>query len=345
MRPLRELFQAGDYPDLLVGLGAPDDAAVWRLEGGRSLVVTTDFFTPVVDDPFDYGSIAAANALSDLYAMGARPFMALNVAAMPPDLPVEVVREIFRGGAEKVREAGAVLAGGHTVQDKEPKYGLVGLGFAETDRLMTKAAAHPGDILAVTKPLGFGVITTALKAGKAREQDVAEAVGWMVRLNGEACDLAVEVGVRAATDVTGFSLLGHATEMAQASGVGLTLHLPAIPFIPSARGYAEQGHFPGGSADNRLYFGPNVEFDPGVDEYNQMLLFDAQTSGGLLLGIPPEAWGTYVTGARQSRIPVWPIGEVRAGEGIRVLASAPGRDWGGAPSRGKAVAFWPAPSE
>ena len=198
---------------MLVGLGDPDDAAVWRLDDRRALVTTTDFFTPVVDNPYDYGAIAAANALSDVYAMGGRPFMALNVAALPPDLPVEITGEILRGGAEKTREAGVVIAGGHTIQDKEPKYGLIVLGFVDPERMLTKGGARPGDVLLLSKPIGFGTTTTALKQGKADPTDVSEVVGWMKRLNKEASELALEFGLRGGTDITGFSLLGHGLEM------------------------------------------------------------------------------------------------------------------------------------
>ncbi len=176
LRPVENIFDARDYPDLLVGLEKPDDAAVWRIDARRALVVTTDFFTPVVDDPYDYGSIAAANSISDIYAMGGQPFLALNVAALIPDLPPEVNGEILRGGAEKAREAGVVIAGGHTVQDKEPKYGLVVLGFVNPKRMLTKGGVRPGDALVLTKPLGFGVTTTALKQQKASPEDVAEVV-------------------------------------------------------------------------------------------------------------------------------------------------------------------------
>ena len=204
------MFPAPDYPDLLVGLGQPDDAAVWKLDDDRVLIVTTDFFTPVVDDPYDYGAISAANSLSDIYAMGGSPFLALNIAALPPGLPPEISGEILRGGAEKAREAGVVIAGGHTVQDEEPKFGLVCLGFAHPDLLMTKSAAHPGDALVITKPLGFGVTTTAIKDQKARSEHIEEVVIWMKRLNRKASDLAQSFGVKAATDISGFSLLGHA---------------------------------------------------------------------------------------------------------------------------------------
>jgi len=190
LRPIEDIFKSADYPDLLVGLGDPDDAAVWRLDDQRALVVTADFFTPVVDRAYDYGAIAAANSLSDVYAMGGKPFLALNIAAIPPDLPAEITSEIMRGGAEKAREAGVVLAGGHTIQDKEPKYGLVAVGFVHPEHMLTKGGARPGDLLVLSKPLGFGTITTALKQEVADPTDVSEAVGWMKRLNQAASELA-----------------------------------------------------------------------------------------------------------------------------------------------------------
>ena len=301
-----------------MGLGDPDDAAVWRLDEGRALVVTTDFFTPVVDDPYDYGSIAAANALSDVYAMGGRPFLALNIAALPPDLPVEIGTEILRGGAEKCREAGVALAGGHTIQDKEPKYGLVVLGFVEPDRVITKKGARPGDVLLLSKPLGFGTVTTALKRGLARVEDVAEAVGWMTRLNRLASELAVKLGVLAGTDVTGFSLLGHGLEMANASGVRLGLDFDKIPLLDGARRYAQDWIFPGGSFDNRQYYGAHVEFALEIDEPSQMLLFDAQTSGGLLLSVPPERLEALLAEANRIGQRLWVVGEILDGSGILV---------------------------
>ncbi len=187
LRPVQNLFDPAMYPDLLVGLGHPDDAAVWKLDDERAIIITTDFFTPVVDDPFDYGQIAAANSLSDIYAMGGQPFLALNIAALPPQLPAEISSEILRGGAEKCLEAGVVIAGGHSVQDKEPKYGLVAVGFVHPDKYLSKGGARPGDRLVLTKPLGFGVTTTALKQERADPKDVEEVVGWMKRLNREAC--------------------------------------------------------------------------------------------------------------------------------------------------------------
>lgn len=318
LRPLQDLFQAMDYPDLLVGLGVPDDAAVWRLDDERALVITTDFFAPIVDDPYDYGAIAAANALSDVYAMDAQPFLTLNIAGMPGNLPGEIVSEIIRGGAEKVKEAGAVVAGGHTVQDDEPKFGLVAVGMCKYNAMMTKGGAKSGDVLILTKPIGTGVTTTALKRGACEVEDIRQAVDWMTRLNGPATDLALEFGVRGATDVTGFSLLGHGMEMADASGTALRIHLPSIPFLVGARRYAEGGNFPGGSADNRLYFGERVQFSATIDEYNQMLLFDAQTSGGLLLAVDEGKLEAFLLKCREEGVHAWPIGRVEEGAGLTV---------------------------
>ena len=304
---------------MLVGLDSPDDAAVWKLDETRALVITTDFFTPVVDDPYDYGAIAAANALSDIYAMGASPFLALNIAALPPDLPAEISSEILRGGAEKAKEAGVVIAGGHTVQDKEPKYGLVAIGFADPRRLLTKAGARPGDRLVITKPLGFGTTTTALKRELADAADVKEVVDWMTRLNRSAGQLAVEFSLKCGTDITGFSLVGHASEIAQASGVGLRLDYAALPFVSCARKYAEMWAFPGGAADNKLYFGDRVHFAADLDEAAQMLLFDPQTSGGLLLAVPPEQLTAFQARAAALDQPAWVIGEAVEGDGIEVV--------------------------
>ena len=282
-------------------------------------MATTDFFTPVVDDPYDYGSIAAANALSDVYAMGGKPFLALNIAALPPNLPTEISAEILRGGAEKVREAGVVLAGGHTVQDKEPKFGLMVLGFVHPDRLLSKGGAWVGDKLVLTKPLGFGTVTTALKREQVDPADLAEAVSWMKRLNKTAAELAAEFELRGGTDVSGFSLLGHASEVANASGLQLRFFFDQIPFTRGAQGYAQQWIFPGGSLDNRLFYGSQVHFGLGIDEASQMLLFDAQTSGGLLLCVPAEKLPAFTRRAAQVDQPVWVIGEVVPGHGIQVV--------------------------
>lgn len=319
LRPVNEIFNQHDYPDLLVGVDSPDDAAVWKMDDGHAIILTTDFFTPVVDDPYDYGSIAAANSISDIYAMGGKPFLALNIAALPPDLPFEISSEIIRGGAEKAREAGVVIAGGHTIQDKEPKYGLVVLGWVDPGRIMTKAGAHPGDHLVLTKPLGFGVTTTALKRETAEPRDVEEVVAWMKRLNSGAAQLAQEFSLRCATDITGYSLLGHGLEAANASFAAFRLRFSDIPFVSGARKYAEGWNFPGGAIDNSHYFGSHVRFDPSIDQANQMLLFDPQTSGGLLMAVPPEKISQLLSRAKGIDQPVWDIGEVVTGRGIEVV--------------------------
>lgn len=301
-----------------MGLSSPDDAAVWRLSDEQAIVVTADFFTPVVDTPYEYGAIAAANSLSDVYAMGGRPFLALNIAALPDTLPTEISGEILRGGAEKAREAGAVVAGGHTVKDKEPKYGLVAIGFTHPQRMIGKNGLRAGDVLILTKPLGTGVTTTAIKQEKAAEAHIAEAVEWMLRLNKTASELAVALGVRGGTDITGFGLLGHAMEMAEASSVSLYFEAAKLPFLSGARGYAEKGIFPGGAFDNKKHFEPSVTFSERLSEAERMLLFDPQTSGGLLFGLARENLPAFEEKARAANQPYWLVGEARAGRGLEV---------------------------
>jgi selenide,water dikinase len=302
----------------LVGLQEPDDAAVWRLDNGRAIVVTTDFFTPVVDNAYDYGAIAAANSLSDIYAMGGKPFLALNVAALPEDLPIEISTEIIRGGAEKAHEAGVVIAGGHTVKDKEPKYGLIAIGFVDPQMMLNKGGLKVGDALVLTKPLGFGVTTTALKREKADEADVLEAVNWMKQLNDKAGQLANEFDLRAGTDITGYSLLGHALEMAYASKVRLNIDIQNIPFISCARKYADMGCFAGGAFDNKNHFKSHVSFANTIDEQSQMLLFDPQTSGGLLLGVSQQNIEAFIERSKEAGQSAWVVGNVEAGTGITV---------------------------
>lgn len=315
---MQELFDPADTPDLLAGLTSPDDAAVWKLDDERALVLTTDFFTPVVDDPFDYGRIAAANSLSDIYAMGGMPFLALNIAAMPPDLDPAVSCEIFRGGAVIAKQAGVVIAGGHSIQDKEPKYGMVAAGLVHPQKMFTKAGAKPGDRLYLTKPLGFGTITTALKRQLVHEADLAEAVSWMVRLNREASQAGSACGVRAATDITGYSFLGHALEVANASGVGLQVQFERLPILACALAYAAQFIFPGGAYDNRAYFQKEVTFSHELAEDQQMLLFDPQTSGGLLLAVPAERCTDFEAAMKEKDAPCWQVGEVVSGSGITI---------------------------
>ena len=319
---MQDLFRPADHPDLLVGLGAPDDAAVYRLDEARALIVTTDFFTPIVDDPYQYGAIAAANALSDVYAMGGRPLLALNIAALPPNLPPEMITQIMVGLAEKVREAGAVIAGGHTIQDKEPKVGLAVIGLAAPDRLLTKGGARAGDRLILTKPLGTGCITTAAKSDQARPDDLADAVAWMMRLNRDAAEVALAVGARAATDITGFGLLGHATELAEASGVTLYLDAAQIPLLPGAEQYAAARIFPGGSLANQRAYRRGVRVAGDLPEHRLMLLFDAQTSGGLLIALPPDQREAFATQMAARQVPWWDVGQAVPREDMPLVVHA-----------------------
>lgn len=318
MRPLQNIFDPALYPDLLVGISDPDDAAVWRLSEDKAIVVTTDFFTPVVDTPYEYGAVAAANSLSDVYAMSGQPFLALNVAALPDQLPDEVSSEILRGGAEKAREAGVVIAGGHTVKDKEPKYGLVVIGFVDPRKMMNKSGLKAGDVLILTKPIGSGVTTTALKQEKAEKKHVQEVIEWMSKLNKTAGQLAGEFELRGGTDITGFGLLGHAMEMADASHVALHFEFGNIPLLSGARMYAEKGLFPGGAFDNMAHLQKNVTFTRDLGEPSQMLIYDPQTSGGLLLGVPRKKLSDLQKRAQELNQPVWVVGEAREGQGIEV---------------------------
>lgn len=322
LRPLQNLFDPADYPDLLVGLGEPDDAAVYRLDESRALIVTTDFFTPIVDDAYQYGAIAAANALSDVYAMGGRPLLALNIAALPPTLPPAMSAQILLGMAEKVREAGAVIAGGHTIQDKEPKVGLAVIGLAAPDRLLTKGGARPGDLLVLTKPLGTGCITTAAKNDRAQAEDVAEAVRWMTGLNRDAAEATLAAGARTTTDITGFGLLGHATEMADASGVTLVIQVGRVPLMAGAERYAAQWIFPGGSSANREAYQPGVRLEGSLSEERLMLLYDAQTSGGLLIALSPDRRDRFATEMASRGAPWWEIGQVVERSDVPIVLEA-----------------------
>jgi selenide, water dikinase len=288
LRPLNGLFPIENYQALLVGLAEPDDAAVYQLDSERAVISTVDFFPPVVDDAYAFGAIAAANALSDVYAMGGEPLMAINLAAFPDGPGLELLSEILRGGAEKVREAGAVIAGGHTVTDKEPKYGLAVTGLVHPERIMKKSGIRPGDELVLTKPLGTGVITTALKNGKAESAHIDSAVAMMSRLNRDASRMALKAGAHAATDITGYSLLGHTHEMAHLSGVDLHIHFDALHWLSGAQEYGAQGIFPGGMGRNRDFFEKWVQFDVNLPEPQRHLLFDPQTSGGLLIAVAKD---------------------------------------------------------
>ena len=301
-----------------MGLEVSDDAAVYQINDQVAVIQTLDFFPPVVDDPYDFGAIAAANGMSDVYAMGGEVVLALNICAFPVDLPLEVIAEILRGGAEKVAEAGGVIAGGHTLNDKEPKYGLSVMGLVHPGRVLTKAGARPGDVLVLTKPLGVGIITTALKGQAADPAHVAAAVESMKRLNRQAARVIQQVGVHACTDVTGFALLGHAYEMAEKSGVQLRFHLERLPFLAGALQYAEQQLFPGGTSNNQRAYEHAVRFGPGISEEMQLLLYTPETSGGLLVAVPPERLDTLTGLFADAGHPCWVVGDVVEGEGVKV---------------------------
>lgn len=320
LRPLHNLFNGNSPANLLVGLGVADDAAVYKLNDQQAIINTLDFFTPVVDDPYDYGAIAAANSMSDVYAMGGEVTFALNVGAFPANMDPAIITEILRGGAEKVLEAGAVIAGGHTVTDDEPKYGLAVTGLVHPDRIFTKGGAKPGDVLVLTKPLGTGTISTALKRDLADPAHVAEMVASMKRLNRSAAQAGQMVGgIKSATDITGFGLLGHGMEMAQASGCKFVLELNQIPLLDGATGYAAQFIFPGGASNNKMYFEKDVTFAPTIPDERQWLLWDPQTSGGLLLAVPAERVADFQRICAERDQPVWVIGQVTAGSGIEVV--------------------------
>lgn len=275
-------------PDLLVGFDTSDDASVYRVSDELAIVQTIDFFPPVVDDPRTFGRIAAANALSDIYAMGGEPVTAQNVLVIPEDMPDAAVRDILRGGYDKVFEAGATISGGHSIHGTEPVYGLAVTGFAHPDRIFTNSGAREGDVLVLTKPLGIGVYLTARKAGLLSAEQESLAVAQMERLNKASKDAMVNAGAHACTDVTGFSLVGHAVEMAEASGVSIELCPERIPLLPEAMEWAAMGLLPEGMYRNRTHAGPKTEL-AGAPLALLDLLFDPQTSGGLLISVAPEA--------------------------------------------------------
>lgn len=311
LQPLRETFNAADFPNLLVGLDTADDAAVYKLNDEQAIVTTTDFFPPVVDDPYDFGAIAAANALSDIYAMGGDVLFAINLVAFPDNLSQDILREVLRGGAEKVAEAGGVVVGGHSVNDKEPKYGLAVTGIIHPDKVKIKGGSQPGDVLLLTKPLGVGVVTTALKRQITSEEHVATAVSSMKRLNKQAAQAAQLAGAHGMTDVTGFGLLGHAHEMAVQAGVDFRFWLDKLPFLPGAVEYGEAGAFPGGKGNNNVFFAPHVTFGAGVSLLMQDMLWTPETSGGLLVALPPEKVAIFQANCDTAVV----VGEVVAGNG------------------------------
>jgi len=313
--PLLKNLPAPRDPNVLIGSATADDAAIYRLSDQQALVLTTDFFTPVVDDPYDFGAVAAANALSDVYAMGGRPIAALNLVGFPEgDLPPEVLAEILRGGAEKALEAGIDIVGGHTIRSDEPIYGLAVTGVVHPDRVVSNAGGKPGDLLVLTKPLGLGIITTASKQDRDDRGAIGEAIRLMTTLNRSACEAMLEVGAHAATDVTGFGFLGHLRNLAAASGCEALIQADRVPVIEAARAYVLDGIAPGGTHANWRFLADWVTFSADIEKPGQLLLCDAQTSGGLLIAVDPARADALLAALRQRSTPCAAVvGQLRPG--------------------------------
>ena len=314
-----------DDKNLIVGAEGFSDAAVYRLRDDLLIVQSIDFFPPLVDDPFVFGQIAAANSMSDIYAMGARPTTALNIVGFPDDqLDLEILSEILKGGAERVKKAGGVVAGGHTVRDTEIKYGLSVTGVVKPQDLLTNQQARPGDILVLTKALGTGYVTTAFKAGRCPDEVLSAAIASMVQLNDAGSEAAVAAGAHAVTDITGFGLAGHAGEMAQASGVTLVLDMDKLPVLPGAIDLASQGNQTRASATNRSYTQPMMRIEGTPEPIRLDIAFDAQTSGGLLISTPPEQVDNLVENARSTGAPgYWVVGQVEERQDKALILRAP----------------------
>ncbi len=308
-------FVPAEAENLLVGLSPADDAAVYRLDGERALIFTVDFFPPLVDDPADFGAIAATNALNDVFAMGGAPLLALSVAAFPEELPTAMLGEIIAAADAQVRAAGALLAGGHTIRDAEPKYGLAVVGMAHPDAIWTKSTARAGDALFLTKPLGTGLVLHGAKRGLTGEGELAAAVGWMRTLNREAADALRPFEPSAVTDVTGFGLLGHAHEMAERSGVRLTVEAERLPALGGALEVARAGERTGGDRRNREFAGPHVTAD-GVPDHVVALAYDPQTAGGLLVAVPAERGAVLQASFEARGLYLRRIGRVEDGAGV-----------------------------
>lgn len=311
----------------MVGLDNSDDAGVYRLNDDTALIQTVDFITPVVDNPYRFGQIAAANSLSDVYAMGGKPLTALNILGFPAGkLDHRIVIEILRGGADKVAEAGAVLLGGHTVDDPEPKYGLAVTGVAHPDAVWTNTGARPGDSLILSKPIGVGVLTTAIKRNAVSPDEAQIALESMAALNDRAAAAGREVGLSACTDISGFGLLGHLSEVTRASGVGAVIFSERVPVLPGARRFAAEGFFPGGSKANARHFSQFVKFEVDLPAEEKLLFYDAVTSGGLLMSVRSSAAAKLVELLRDSGTPSWDIiGEVVEDDECKVRVVGGGR--------------------
>lgn len=294
----------------MVGIDTSDDAAVYRINEETAVIETVDFFTPVVDDPYLFGMIAAANSLSDIYAMGGKPLFALNIVCFPTCLPLDILGEVLRGGADKVKEAGAVIAGGHTIDDKEPKYGLAVTGVVDPKKVLSNSNAKPEDVIILTKPIGIGILNTAVKGGIATQRNMEDVCETMAYLNKYAMDIACRYDINSCTDVTGFGLLGHLYEMASGSGVSIRLHYANTPIIEGTEDFAKMGIIPAGAYRNRDYIKDKVVFDSKVEEYQKDVLFDPQTSGGLLLSVNRSDAGRLIEELKSIKTSCSIIGEV-----------------------------------
>jgi selenide, water dikinase len=299
-------------PNVLIGTKTADDAAVYKISDTLAIVQSVDYFTPVVDDPYIFGQITAANSLSDIYAMGATPLFALNIAGFPVDtLPLDVLAKILQGGADKAAEAGISIIGGHTIKDAEPKYGMAVTAVIHPDKVISNAGAKPGDRLILTKPLGIGIITTAMKSGKASAQTVSEVIDVMAELNKAAAEAMIAVGAHACTDITGFGFLGHLSEMVRGSGVGAVITLSQVPVLAEAWSLVRQGIAPGGSRRNLEFLRERLEVSGGVGEDALLLLADAQTSGGLLIALPAADAEHLKLELARKKVPIFAdIGEI-----------------------------------
>lgn len=298
------------HPDLLVGINTRDDAGIFKLHQDLAVIQTLDFFTPMVDDPFIFGQIAATNAINDIYAMGGRPLLAMNVVCFPQCEDMQLLREILEGGLSKINEAGAFLVGGHTVDDNEPKYGLAVTGLVHPDKITSNDRARPGDLLFLTKPLGNGVIATTIKAEMASKESYNDAIGWMSMLNRKACDAMQEVGINAATDVTGFGFIGHLFEMVVGSNVQVEIYSDQIEFMTGAREYANMGLIPAGAYTNREYLADKVDYAGEIDPTVRDLLFSPETAGGLLISVPEKKAPQLLTAMEKRSCRCFHVGRV-----------------------------------
>ena len=310
------------HPDLLVGFDTGDDAAVYRLTSDLCVIQTIDFFPPIVDDPYDYGSIAAVNALSDVYAMGGTPLLALNVVCFPEDQPMSILTRILQGGADVAKEANVLIAGGHTVKDAEPKYGMAVTGTIHPDKIVTNAAAKPGDVLVLTKPIGTGIISTAGKAGVTDDAIIAGAVASMRQLNRAASEAMLAAGVVSATDVTGFGLAGHLQGMMRASNTTGHVRLGAVPLLPGTRELAERDVVPGGTRRNLEAADPATRWGAGISDEDKLILCDAQTSGGMLMCIPESGTRALLKELEDRGVTGTIVGSVTEDQGVPLEVTA-----------------------